>query len=1011
MLDRSGWTDLALTIAACAFLGWVLAAVFSPGAFSSPEQVNSLTIGRLVAFQGNVRRRIEGVLVWEKLRGGEFIYENDSLYATQGAQAAVRLGDGSEIRVDERSLVVLKTRRYGSGTTDQPGGRGAEAGASLGADAVVMSVQIKSGAAQGIPGRHRLELQSGETRVQLDQGARAELKVSKKKATHVSVVEGRVGVATVSGDHELSKGQMQTFDVQGRRIGAVQDFAIDLLHPTLGGEVFVTPQARGVELAWSEVPGKGPYIVEIGPSLNRLEKLEVIGTSTSLENLPIGRVVWRVGRSSSESPKGRVRSAAARFYVVRDLPPEPYRPKSGELVDLSESAGIPFAWIGVPGVQEYDLELSPEQDIRSPVVATQIGQASQVVTVDPKLLDEGMYCYRIRSRAIQRVAPWSKQRCFRIVTRPVLRAPTLFEPSELGEGSDKERGQASPEQGWLWWLFLGSVAHAASGEPVTLRWEQIPGAVGYEVEIGLDAEFESSILFKRVNEPYLKWVPAGRQTFYWRVRAVDREGRQGYYSSPKVLDLKVPRPSLVDKRTQIQLHLASGGALFELRWEAAKDLNRFEVELAADEGFSAQLHRLSVTDKRETALRLQLGTHYLRVFSIDSEGWRSRPTEALKVMVVAPIPRLTAPAPLSKVSLTRLQQKVHLRWAGGISKRYEVLLTREGEAEKQRLTVRGNEVSVRLGALGAYFVRVRGHEPSTAWGKAHRFEVIPQKISLTTPKEDAAIEVRADGTELVEFRWEPVVGVHRYRLSVGEQQRVTRGVGAWVPLKPGNHRWQVAPISERGLEFSEQSRGRNLVLESRTVDEAHRQKGTLVHKSRTPGEENDFRSGWLFLAPRAAMHTNMGTIFAPRVSLELSTPFWLERGMLWVSMSVGYFSAATEFEGGGVEARSRLHGFPIDALVRWGYPVAIGGQSFRFFVGGGLELSMGRSTLRVGTQRSLSERTIGVGGVATGGVSWLRKRGELFFDVLYGFFPEVGTLVDYRPGGLTLALGFRFEIL
>jgi len=86
---------------------------------------------------------------------------------------------------------------------------------------------------------------------------------------------------------------------------------------------------------------------------------------------------------------------------------------------------------------------------------------------------------------------------------------------------------------------------ASALTPVTLRWEALPGAVVYLIEISTDYAFAQQVSSERVTTPEYAFTPPTQQHFYWRVRGIDANGREGKLSAVKDVtpDTSVPAAS------------------------------------------------------------------------------------------------------------------------------------------------------------------------------------------------------------------------------------------------------------------------------------------------------------------------------------------------------------------------------------------------------------------------------------------------------------------------------------
>lgn len=78
-------------------------------------------------------------------------------------------------------------------------------------------------------------------------------------------------------------------------------------------------------------------------------------------------------------------------------------------------------------------------------------------------------------------------------------------------------------------------------ERVVLRWSAVPGAAGYDLQVATDAGFGRRQLDLRVEVAGYRIAPSDVRR-YWRVRAVDGEGRAGQWSATKTIEPLVRAP-------------------------------------------------------------------------------------------------------------------------------------------------------------------------------------------------------------------------------------------------------------------------------------------------------------------------------------------------------------------------------------------------------------------------------------------------------------------------------------
>jgi hypothetical protein len=75
---------------------------------------------------------------------------------------------------------------------------------------------------------------------------------------------------------------------------------------------------------------------------------------------------------------------------------------------------------------------------------------------------------------------------------------------------------------------------------VVLRWQAVPGAAAYELQVASDADFAERELELRVGVAGFRLAPPREGRRYWRVRAVDADGRPGAWSATKIIEPVAP---------------------------------------------------------------------------------------------------------------------------------------------------------------------------------------------------------------------------------------------------------------------------------------------------------------------------------------------------------------------------------------------------------------------------------------------------------------------------------------
>ncbi len=176
------------------------------------------------------------------------------------------------------------------------------------------------------------------------------------------------------------------------------------------------------------------------------------------------------------------------------------------LVSPANSSSAPtspsLVWSFVLNATAYNVQIATDQNFKN-LAASQTGLTS---TSYQTQLVTGTYYWRVNASNVSGTSPWSAAWSFTITAPPppIPTVPTLVSPA------------------------IGSTSLMA---PITFTWTSSTGATGYQIQIALDANFQTvkygaSITATYITYPYF---PSGT-TFYWRVQALGASGNSGWSS-------------------------------------------------------------------------------------------------------------------------------------------------------------------------------------------------------------------------------------------------------------------------------------------------------------------------------------------------------------------------------------------------------------------------------------------------------------------------------------------------
>ena len=782
------WSDLVLSVVSSIALAAVLIMALAEPIGALPSSgVTAPAIGKVTQRLREVRRRAEGALVWNDARTQEPVYARDVIYVGPDSSAVVTLDDGSQIDIDQASLVVI-----GQGA--------AEAVESVGP----VEVQVVHGAATGRAGARHMALRSGEVSARLGAGTAVGMRVREGTGTEVAVKRGKATLATAAGSVTLAEGEARGI-ADGRAAVALPEPEIRLLAPASDARFLSRGSDAALELMWESAPGRGSYAVDVAKDTEFkqvVERKRVERPGVSIKGLAEGVFYWRVERSAK---KATSRSETRRVVVIRDEPPVIFRPRGEGLIDLSDRPVLSLAWSEVSGVTGYRVELARGLSFATPLYSVRTAAASLLLRADEVKLEEGRHCLRVKVDDPGRPeTAWSQAVCFRLVTRPVLRAPELYDP--LREGGGPKSEDKAPAHGFLFWM-IGSVAQAAepAAKPIVLRWERLSGAVGYVIEVASDREFTQIVVSDRTTDNFYRFAPPSRRQYLWRVRGVDADGREGKVSVPKTVGVEVPGPAALEPVSGFKIEAGSAAPIVRLRWEEVSGAVGYGVDIAADDGFSVAEHLTTTATSLEYKAK-RVGPFFWRVVASLLEGEHSLPGSVLTFSIVPVPPVPTTPVNGEAISKSGPEVGVRMQWSKRLVDRYEVEVARDegfGQRLKQ-VTSGAASITVKLEGEGECFWRVRTLAPiASAWGPSASFTLLPAALAVTTPEPDGVIAVVPPRDELPRDFEVPEPPLSIDHLLIGGSLGFLYNLGEVSTLRGSAEvayvRWPLLPFELGGL--------------------------------------------------------------------------------------------------------------------------------------------------------------------------------------------------------------------
>lgn len=148
------------------------------------------------------------------------------------------------------------------------------------------------------------------------------------------------------------------------------------------------------------------------------------------------------------------------------------------------------------------------------------------------------------------------------------------------------------------------------------KWTANPEADHYALLVGKDSDFSQPIYFNpEVRDTHLTLTDSLTPGhYYWRIFSVSASEGAGPFSDAMTFRVPYPGPSLED--TQLQEDSMT------FAWRAAAENQRFQVQFARDSAFNDIIHDEPMSTPQLTIAKPDSGTYYLRIKTIEADGFQ-----------------------------------------------------------------------------------------------------------------------------------------------------------------------------------------------------------------------------------------------------------------------------------------------------------------------------------------------------------------------------------------------------
>ena len=371
---------------------------------SNVKKIGSITFKREVA-----QRKYQSQVIWEEVDQNFPVYNNDSIRTSESSEAVIHLNDGTDINIDENSMIMLSTLANGININFEHGSISANRAAVRGTD--IAAINIRSNDAT---------VSIDKSNIQLTQLENEEL--------DLTVSEGSARVKSSSLTETLVKSNEKAIISSDRKEARVVKLSFNLTGPANNRYILTEKKKTLIPFSWS-LSGKSK---DVTLQISRDRKFDNIlvnskkkKSNASRETLAPGMYYWRVGAVNSENKQIEY-SQISKFNIVLGKSVRPVSPGINESIEMVSSSGlVTFKWTEDDMAGNYTLELSDNAEFTS--IKKSITTKLRTISLDN--IEPGRYYWRIKTNIIlggESFPRQSRSAVFSVKKTVLVKAPSIL---------------------------------------------------------------------------------------------------------------------------------------------------------------------------------------------------------------------------------------------------------------------------------------------------------------------------------------------------------------------------------------------------------------------------------------------------------------------------------------------------------------------------------------------------------------------------------------------------------
>ncbi|XDD48935.1 FecR domain-containing protein [Leptospira sp. WS92.C1] len=584
--------------------------------FSGRKTGTNPQIGELRFKNKKAQRKFDSEVMWEDMETSMPVMNRDTVRTDDGAEAVLVLNDGTEIKLDQKSMIFLDF-------SDK----------NLSIDFAYGSVSANKES-----GSTELKIKSGGETVAVNQGDLKLSRSSEGQALNLEVSKGNAKVT--SGNQESNLSDNQALELKNGK-SEIRSLSISLNSPVERKFFQSDTNSYPVSFSWNKVEAVKDYTLEISndPGFSKKvirSKSNAIFFKKSLEK---GTFFWRITAVNPGSGKSEY-SETRSFTILSSLKPSIFSPvKSEEFKFTSSIPNVSFQWSAIDFAKGYTIEIAKDSSFANTIVNQEI----QGTLYRWDKTKEGTYFARVTPKfSIPDLkASSSDAISFSVRRMEKPEPPILKRPSDQEEISLRKFSKEGS-------LFV---------------WSSSPEFTEYTLEIANDPDFKNPVFAKKSNSSSLVSSPITQAgAYFWRVKANAKDGEMFLSPSRRFKILSMENLDLLFPVNHQEMGHPSNQKL-TFRWQRPEPAGVYRLEVSKNPEFSGSVVRENFRSSFGTVVLPSPGEYFWKVSLLGNGGENLivSNTQSFKTSDSAPFLSQISPSTEETIDISN-RDSIEFRW-------------------------------------------------------------------------------------------------------------------------------------------------------------------------------------------------------------------------------------------------------------------------------------------------------------------------------------------------------------